>query len=137
MKNTKNKIWYPNIKQIISYNKLMIEKFKATKAEKHEILNREHISAALKQTKEFPGSIEDKAAILVRVLSYHPFSAGNRRTAYYAMNKFLWKNRMYLIAKDKPSGKIFMYKIRKGELSHDEIKDEISIHDVNNNTNNE
>ena len=122
----KNKIWYPNVSQVISYNKIVIKKFRATKAEKYQLLSREQIINSLKETKEFPGTIEDKAAILVRKLSYHPFASANRRTAYFVMNKFLWKNRKYAIAKQKNSGKEFMRKIRKGELSHEQIREEIS-----------
>jgi len=122
----KNTIWYPTVKNIINYNKLMIKMFKATKTEKHEILSRQQIENAIKETKRFPGSIEDKAAMLVRELQYHPFGSANRRTAYYAMNKFLWKNKSYMVLKKKKSGKEFMKKIRKGELTHQQIKDEIS-----------
>ena len=122
----KNKIWYPNVSQVISYNKIIIKKFRATKAEKYQLLSREQIINSLKETKEFPGTIEDKAAILVRKLSYHPFASANRRTAYFVMNKFLWKNRNYAIVKQKKGGKEFMRKIRKGELSHEQIREEIS-----------
>ena len=122
----KNKIWYPTVSQVISYNKIVIKKFRATKAEKYQLLSREQIINSLKETKEFPGTIEDKAAILVRKLSYHPFASANRRTAYFVMNKFLWKNRNYAIAKQKNGGKEFMRKIRKGELSHEQIREEIS-----------
>ena len=121
----KQKIKYPTIREIINANKLMVSKFRATKAENHKVLNRRVIEDAIKQTKEFPGSIEDKAAILVRTLQYHPFSSANRRTAYHIMNKFLWKNKNYSVLKKKSEGKEFMKKVRKGELSHQEIVNEI------------
>ena len=127
MKNTGNKIWYPTTKRIESINKLMIKKFRATKAERFQVRSSSQIKQALKETKEFPGVIEDKAAILVRKLQYHPFASANRRTAYFAMNEFLWKNKKYALAKNKLKGKEFMGKIRRGELSHEQIKKEISL----------
>jgi len=134
--NKKRKIWYPTVKQVISYNKLMVTKFKATKAESHKVLRVEQIKRAIEETKDFPGDIEDKAAILVRKLEYHPFASANRRTAYYTMNKFLWKNKLYTIAKNKVKGKVFMEKIRRGELTHRQIKNEISyVKNDNDNTN--
>jgi prophage maintenance system killer protein len=123
----KNKIWYPTIKEIENVNKLMVSKFRATKAERFQVRSRQQISNAILETKDFPGSIEDKAAVLVRKLQYHPFASANRRTAYFVMNKFLWKNRGYSIAKNKLKGKEFMSKIRRGELSHDQIKKEVSL----------
>ena len=124
MKNTK-RVWYPTINEVIKINKLMVDKFRATKAEKHEVLSRQQIVNSIKQTKEFPGSIEDKASILVRTMSYHPFGSANRRTAYYLMNKFLWKNKNYGILKKKKKGKEFMKKIRRGEYSHHDVVNEI------------
>lgn len=125
MKNI-NKIWYPSVTNIVSYNKYIVNKWPATKAEKHEILNKQKIQDAILQAKQFPGSIEDKAAVLVRVLQYHPFGSANRRTAYFTMNKFLWKNKGYMIVKEEKKGKEFMTKIRKDELTHEQIKQEIS-----------
>lgn len=121
------RIWYPSVKQVISYNKIIIKRFKNTKAEQHKVLNRKQIENAIKETKRFPGSIEDKAAMLVRELQYHPFASGNRRTAYFTMNIFLWKNKKYGILKKKKSGRQFMEKVRKGELSHQEIVEEIKF----------
>ena len=127
MKNIKKqKIYYPTVKQIINYNKLMINKFKSTKSERHKVLNKDIIKRAVEEAKDFPGDLEDKAAILVRKLEYHPFESANRRTAYYTMNVFLWKNKQYMILKNKIKGKEFMKKLRKGELSHQQIKNEIS-----------
>jgi len=123
----KNSIWYPNVKEIEKVNKLMIDKFRATKAEKFEVRSRLQIINAINETKDFPGSIEDKAAVLVRKLQYHPFASANRRTAYFVMNKFLWKNRGYSLVKNKLKGKEFMSKIRRGELTHDQIKKEVSL----------
>jgi prophage maintenance system killer protein len=122
----KEKIWYPTVKQIINYNKLMVIKFRATKAEQHKVLGQFQIANAILETKRFPGSIEDKAAILVRELQYHPFASANRRTAYWAMNKFLWRNKGYMITKKKTPGREFMKQIRRGELTHQQIRDEIS-----------
>jgi len=122
----RNRIWYPSVNQIVKYNKFMIDRFRATKAEKHEVLRRKIIEDSIKQTKQFPGNIKDKAAILVRTMQYHPFGSANRRTAYFVMNKFLYKNAGYMIAKKKQRGREFMRKIRKGEMTHSDIVQEIS-----------
>lgn len=123
------KIWYPTVNDIIEYNKLILsnKKFLATKAEKHEVLNKQTIIKAIASAKDFPGDIEDKAAVLVQQLQYHPFVSANRRTAFYAMNVFLGKNKGYMVIKRKSKGEKFMTDIRNGVLTHQQIKDDIKF----------
>lgn len=119
-------IWYPSVSDVIKANKLIISKFKATKSEKHQVLSEQNIRTAIQDAKNYPGDIEDKAVVLLDGLQYHPFASGNRRTAYYIMNQFLWKNKGYGILKDENKGRDFMKQVRDRELSHDDIKREIS-----------
>ena len=125
------RIWYPRKSQVIKANKLMVKMFPASKREKHEVLGSYKIDEALKETKQFPGSNLDKSAVLLRKLSNnHPFASANRRTAYYVTNQFLWKNEGYGMAKSKKkgTGKELMRKIRRGDLTHEEIKKEIGYY---------
>ena len=119
-------IWYPNVSDVIKANKLMIIKFRATRSEKHQVLSEQKIRTAIQDAKDYPGDIQDKAVVLLDGLQYHPFASANRRTAYYIMNQFLWKNKGYGILKDEKSGRDFMKQVRAGELSHNDIKREIS-----------
>lgn len=118
----RKRLWYPTVQDVINTNKIMVRDFRATKAEKAEVLNRKQIEQALLATKRQKGSVQDKAATLVRRLEHHPFGSANRRTAYATMNQFLWKNEGYALYKKKASGKKFMKDLREGKLTHEQIK---------------
>ena len=119
----RKRLWYPKTTDIIAMNKLMVNKFRATKAEQHKVISRRHIDQVLKSVKRLKGSPQEKAVELVTKLQYHPFASANRRTAYYAMNEFLWRNEGYCLAKKKRAGKDFMRKIRRGELTNSQIRE--------------
>lgn len=119
-------IWYPSENDVIKANRLMIAKFKATKSENHKVLSIQNIRTAIQNAKDYPGEIEDKAVVLLDDLQYHPFASANRRTAYYIMNQFLWKNKGYGVLKEKAEGQRFMKRIRAREMTHEDIKREIS-----------
>lgn len=115
-------MWYPSIEDAKKANKVSIEKFRATKAEKFEVLSHKEIENSINACKKRKGNIEQKSACLLKSFSdNHPFSAGNRRTAYILMNEFLWKNAGYNIAKKKKFTAHLFKEMRRREVSEEEI----------------
>ena len=119
----RSSIWVPSTRDVIRYNKNVLKLHRATKGDQHRILNRRMLISALDETRKAPGDFYDKTAVLLKQLSTkHSFASGNRRTAYFAANKMLWKNKGYAILKKQKNRADMMNKIRRGELSHNEIK---------------
>lgn len=117
-----NKIWYPNIERIISNNKLVLKKFPVSKADRFKLLSREKILKVSKGVRKIEGDIEDKAGYLFKELAIqHPFDSGNKRTAYFSANQFISKNKGYFIAKKRDKQKLFVHKIKHGEVSDKDI----------------
>lgn len=124
MANNK-KSWVPSTRDIINYNKYILNIHKATRGDQHKVLSRKNLKDTLKEVRKFPGDTYDKAAVLMERLTrsnVHPFASGNRRTAYFAANKMVWKNENQAMLKKQGKRAELMNKIRRGELSHDEIK---------------
>jgi prophage maintenance system killer protein len=122
----KKKIWIPGTREVISYNKKVLDLHQATKGDRHQVLSRSNLKNTLKVVRKFPGDVYDKSAVMMERLAranVHPFASGNRRTAYFTANKMLWKNEGFAMLKKQDNRAEIMNKIRKGELSHDEIKD--------------
>ncbi|MBI2185315.1 MAG: type II toxin-antitoxin system death-on-curing family toxin [Thaumarchaeota archaeon] len=88
-----NEYRYPTENQIIQLNKEVLAEIRVKKADRHKVLRRPAISAAIEEAKNEPGDIYDKAASLLRsLIQSHPFDSGNRRTAYTATVTFLRMN---------------------------------------------
>jgi len=109
----KYKFKYPRVNQIISYNKLILNHFKVKRKDSHQVLSKSKIGSAIQSARVKRGDVEDKAAVLMRRLSLgHPFSAGNRRTAYFSANKMIGLNKGYLLAKKRDKQVELQRKIR-------------------------
>jgi prophage maintenance system killer protein len=117
-------MWYPSEKDAKNANKLAVEKFRATKAERFEVLSHQKIKEAIDLCKRRKGNIEEKSACLLKSFAdKHPFASANRRTGYIMMNEFLWKNAGYAIAKKKQYTSQLFKEIRRRDVSEKEILD--------------
>jgi prophage maintenance system killer protein len=117
-----NEIWFPTIEDVKESNKIAVTQYKAVKAERFEVLSEKKIQEAIDYLKSKEGSIEIKAsALLLQISDKHPFSSGNRRTAYLMMNMFLWKNSGYIIAKKRVLIEELFKRIRRESLSEEDI----------------
>jgi len=93
-------IKYPKSKDIVRYNKVVLDIVKASKADSHKVLSSSNIDRAVRSAKRARGDIEYKAAVLMKNLNQsHPFASGNKRTAYFSANKMIGMNKGYILAK--------------------------------------
>lgn len=124
----KNKIWIPRIDQVISYNKKILDLKQATKGDSHKVLSRSKLDSVLRNVRKADGNSLRKSALLMEGLANpqtHAFASGNRRTAYFTGNKMLWKNQGFAMLKREGKRAEFMNKIRRGELSIEQIEREL------------
>jgi len=116
------KLWYPSVDDVKEANKIAIDNFRATKAERHEVYSHNKIKKTIVSCKRKKGNNEQKAVCLLKkVSSNHPFASANRRTGYLVMNEFLWKNSGYLIAKKKTFTSQLFKELRRRDVPEDEI----------------
>ena len=120
--STRKRAWYPSVNDVKNYNKTVIDLYRETKAEKHEVLSTKKIEEALKKTKRKKGCVEDKAGMLMKELNKgHAFGSANRRTAYFTANEMIWHNKNYALAIKRDKQNIFAKKVRYGEVNDEEI----------------
>jgi len=118
----RKRTWYPSVNDIKNYNQKVLNIYRATKADHHEILSESKLKESLVAAKKQKGSIEDKAASLMLSLNQaHAFGSANKRTAYFSANKMLWKNKNYSLAIKRDKQKEFAVKVREGKASDKEI----------------
>lgn len=116
------KIWYPTSRTIITNNKKVLQIHKATKGDRHKITGRAKLEPIIQEAKQTKGSIERKAAVLLRGINHaHSFSSANKRTGYFTANQFICKNKGYLIAKKREKQREFCQKVRAGQVGDKEI----------------
>ena len=118
------RIKYLTSRYIIKINKFVIENIKVKKADVHKVLSYSKIDKIVEGTKRKKGNVYDKAVYLMRnLVKYHPFSAGNRRTAYASVGKFLDKNRKPFKVENHNKYSRTLTGIREDYYTHKEIKD--------------
>lgn len=117
-------MWYPTIEDAKKANKSVIDRFRATKAERFQVLSESKLNRAILGCKKKRGSAERKAIYLLKNISNeHPFASANRRTSYILMNEFLWKNKGYMIAKKKEYTSQLFKELRRRDVKEKEILD--------------
>jgi len=113
---------YPSVDNAKEANKEAVENFRATKAERFEVLSESRIKRAINQCKKRSGTSEEKAACLLKSFSrQHPFGSANRRTGYLLMNQFLFKNEGYSFAKKKKTTSPLFKELRRRNVKEKEI----------------
>ena len=117
-------MWYPNAEDAKKANKIAVEKFRATKAEKNKLESPIKLESAILKCQKKKGNVEKKAVCLLKSISdAHPFASANRRSAYILMNEFLWKNKGYMIAKKKEYTSQLFKELRRRDVKDKEILD--------------
>jgi len=120
----KKKIVYPSPERIIEYNLLILNIIKAKKADKAEVLSYKKIADIVEGCKNLKGDIYDKAVFLLKnLIQKHPFSSGNRRTAFIVTKEFVLKNKGKFNIKDDPEQARIMLGIRENFYTDLEIKE--------------
>lgn len=128
----RKKLWYPKVEDVVSNNKRVLNIFKATKSERHQVRGLWGIHPIIKESKKNKGDVYDKASILLRGINKaHAFSSANKRTAYFTANEFICKNEGYLIAKKRDKQRDFCVKVREGRVTDKEIADWLKYADKN------
>jgi len=113
---------YPKPEDISRYNRIVLDIARAYKADSHKILSQRNIDSAVRSAKRAKGDVEYKAAVLMKNLNQsHPFSSGNKRTAYFSANKMIGMNKGYMIAKKKDKRVDMAKRIREGRVNNKEI----------------
>ena len=117
-------MWYPSIEDAKQANKVAVEKFRATKSERFQVLSQDKLGIAIGKCKKKIGNVEKKAACILKSISdSHPFASANRRAGYILMNEFLWKNKGHLIAKKKEHTSQLFKELRRRDVKEKEILD--------------
>lgn len=110
---------YPNRKDIVEYNKIVLDIARVKKGDSHKVLSSRNIDRAVSSSKKARGDVEYKAAVLLKKLSQsHPFASGNRRTAYFSANKMIGMNKNYMLAKRREKQVELQRKIRQQEINN-------------------
>ena len=116
--------------ELVTVNRLMLEKFKMKKADKHEVLSWTALQQVLETVKNKEGDVYDKAAALLKELvRTHPFASGNRRTAFAAAHGLLLYNKLPLKIKSGFNPEI-LRGIREGHYADSEIRAWVSGGDM-------
>lgn len=118
------KLIYPSENKIIENNFLGLQLIKVKKADQSKVLSHSKIEDIIKECKNKEGDVYDKAVILLKeIVRKHPFSSGNRRTAFIPAKEFLLNNNHQFNINDDPSYARVMLGIREDFYSDDELKD--------------
>lgn len=120
----RKRMWYPKISNIIDNNKRVLNIYKASKADHHQVRGLWNVQPAIDKTKKIKGDIYDKASVLMKGINQaHAFASANKRTAYFTGNEFIAKNSGFLIAKKRNRQKEIAIKIREGRITNKEVAD--------------
>ena len=118
---------YPSIEEVEEFNILVLNLIKVKRADRHNVLSRAKIRAALAACEAAEGGIYAKAAVLLEhLVKAHAFASGNRRTAFVAAKSFVLKNGGKFRIADDPSYARVMQGIREGRYAVPEIVEWIS-----------
>lgn len=118
------RIKYPKTKDIIEINKVLLEKIKVKKADKHQTLNHQKIDKIINNCKEEKGDTYDKAVCLIKGITQgHPFASGNRRTAFGVTKHFLEDNKLRIEVENSGKESKTLQGIRENYYKDDEIKE--------------
>jgi len=114
---------YPEIEDIIEFNKIILKEIKVKKADKPELLSYKSLVECISSCKKIRGDIYDKAACLLKsLIQKHPFASGNRRTAFGVTERFLINNRAKLKVSNEALNATTLKGIREGYYTDEEIK---------------
>jgi death on curing protein len=117
------KLIYPSEDKVIENNFLILQIIKVKKADQSKVLSHSKIREIIEECENNKGDIYDKAVILLRgLIKKHPFSSGNRRTAFVTTKEFVLNNNHSFKIKDDPSYARTMLGIREDFYSDDELK---------------
>jgi death-on-curing protein len=115
---------YLSLEEVLAIHRLVVE----VGAGHHGIRNWHGLISALEQPKqhvfntELYPTVAGKAAILLLVMiQYHPFLDGNKRTAYFCMQRFINKNGYNLNITDDEALELVV-NVAKGEFSKEELE---------------
>lgn len=117
------KLIYLSENKIIENNFLVLQLIKVKKADQSKVLSHSKIADIIKECKNKKGDVYDKAVILLKeIIRKHPFSSGNRRTAFITTKEFLLNNNHHFNINDDPFYAKVMLGIREDFYSDDELK---------------
>lgn len=120
-----DKVKYPSKEEIIEFNILTLTLIKVKKADSPKVLSDQNIDLVIRECKKIKGDLYDKGIILLKgLIQKHPFSSGNRRTAFITTKNLLKINKGEFNIKDNPYYARGMLGIRERHYSDDEIKNE-------------
>ena len=115
-------IIYPEVKDIINDNKIVLEEIRVKKADQPKVLSEIKIDEVINECKKSRRDLYYKAAILLEGLTKkHPFASGNRRTALVSTIKFLLDNKKQTGIKNEPEFAKILTGIREGFYTREEI----------------
>jgi death-on-curing protein len=118
-----DKIKYPSKEEIIEFNILVLSLIKVKKADTPKVLSNQNLDLVIKNCEKNEGDSYDKAVTLLKgLVQKHPFSSGNRRTAFITTKYFIKLNKRKFNITDDPTYARVMLGIREGYYSDDEIK---------------
>ena len=118
------KLIYPSEDRIIKNNFLVLQIIDVKKADQPKVLSHSKIIDIIKECKNKKGDIYSKAVVLLKgIIKKHPFSSGNRRTAFITTKEFILNNKYIFNIKDDPSYARVMLGIREDFYSDDELKE--------------
>jgi death-on-curing family protein len=114
---------YPNIQEIVFYNKEALELIKVKKADRHEILAYPKVEDVISTCKNKKGDVYDKAICIIKgIAQKHPFASANRRTAIITTKAFLNANKKeFKVPNNKEQSKV-MQGIREDYYTDEEIR---------------
>ncbi len=117
-------IWYPTEERIIELNALILTVIRAKKKDQIKVLSMPKLREIVAKAISYDGDIYDKAAILLTgITRQHPFSSGNRRTAFIAAKDFLTQNHTVCKIPDSPDLSRVLLGVREGFYKIEEIKE--------------
>lgn len=114
---------YLTTDEIVRINEKSIKDIKVKKSDKHEVLSREKINGVISRCKKIRGDDYSKASCLIKgLVESHPFSSGNRRTAFISTKQFLEINNKKMRAPNHKKQAKVMIGIREGFYNDNDIK---------------
>jgi len=118
------KIKYPTAERIIEYKVLALTLIKIKKADRPAVLSSARLDLTIKNCKELKGDLYEKAVCLLKgIIQLHPFTSGNRRTAFIVVKGFLEENGGKFNIEDDPQQAKVMLGIRENYYTDNEIKE--------------
>lgn len=116
-----SQVKYPTADDIIAINKMILERWVAKKADRHELISKQGLETILKEVRNTQGDIYDKAvAMLFGFMKMHVFVSGMRRTTLVSTAVFMEMNEVP--PPPRKQSRDALQGIREGFYTKDEIK---------------